>query len=444
VGRQFDGWGGDVASLLDPIDLPLTVDTAVTARFATLNPYFVNDASTANDRWCTAPGDDANDGRDPARPKRSIRKLLSAYDLGPGDAIYIDTGRYEENPVVAVNDSGVWLIGAGRDSTTIAPVGNVRGLDADASCRIEDLCVTGGTYGIEAYTSTVRGCRVTGSSGHGIYSERGVRVFNADGELVLEHGVVEYAETGVDLAAAGSVTRTVIRHSRQTGLVVGAAATVANVICHDNTVGVQVTASGASLTNLTIADNGTGVRGTGAMSTLTNSIIWANDVALDSVPSHRLAYCCVQGPAWAGTDGNIHADPLFWALQNGDFHLMSQGGRWQSDQSWVLDPVHSPCIDAGDPARPYANETEDNGDRLNLGAYGNTEEASRSRPGPTGRLTIVAAGTGSGRVVVSGIDHELPFTGDFDLGASVPLRAEAGEQSEFSHWEGDVPEGQAG
>jgi hypothetical protein len=44
--------------------------------------------------------------------------------------------------------------------------------------------------------------------------------------------------------------------------------------------------------------------------------------------------------------------------------------------------VHSPAIDAGDPAAPFAAESQPNGGRANLGAYGNTAEASRSVPEP--------------------------------------------------------------
>jgi hypothetical protein len=43
-----------------------------------------------------------------------------------------------------------------------------------------------------------------------------------------------------------------------------------------------------------------------------------------------------------------------------------------------LDDVTSPCIDAGDPNSPVGDEPEPNGDRINMGAYGGTTEASKS------------------------------------------------------------------
>ena len=75
--------------------------------------------------------------------------------------------------------------------------------------------------------------------------------------------------------------------------------------------------------------------------------------------------------------GNISVDPLFANIDNSDFHLKSQNGRWDGT-AWVNDELTSPCIDAGDPADSYANETYFNGNRINIGAYGNTAEASRS------------------------------------------------------------------
>jgi len=75
--------------------------------------------------------------------------------------------------------------------------------------------------------------------------------------------------------------------------------------------------------------------------------------------------------------GDISVDPLFANPANHDFHLRSTAGRWNGT-AWVIDQVDSPCIDAGDPTSSFGNEPEPNGYRINLGAYGNTEEASKS------------------------------------------------------------------
>ena len=44
---------------------------------------------------------------------------------------------------------------------------------------------------------------------------------------------------------------------------------------------------------------------------------------------------------------------------------------------WIVDNVDSPCLHLGDPASDYALEPYPNGSRINLGAYGNTEQASK-------------------------------------------------------------------
>jgi len=100
-------------------------------------------------------------------------------------------------------------------------------------------------------------------------------------------------------------------------------------------------------------------------------------------------------------DDNIDNDPFFvsygyWADINnpnvivepfdpnaiwvdGDYHLKSKAGRWDpNNQTWILDDVTSPCIDAGDPNTPVGDEPEPNGGVINMGAYGGTSEASKS------------------------------------------------------------------
>jgi len=74
---------------------------------------------------------------------------------------------------------------------------------------------------------------------------------------------------------------------------------------------------------------------------------------------------------------DIYVDPLVADPSNRDYHLKSAAGRW-SDDGWVFDAVTSPLIDAGYSTFDYSNEPESNGNRINIGRYGNTAEASRS------------------------------------------------------------------
>jgi hypothetical protein len=105
-----------------------------------------------------------------------------------------------------------------------------------------------------------------------------------------------------------------------------------------------------------------------------SSSIWNNDNSTISI-----TYSDVQG-GWEG-EGNIIADPFFANAEDGDYHLKSQAGRYDPvSESWVVDDVTSPCIDAGDPSTPVGDEPEPNGGRINMGVCGGTAEASKSLP----------------------------------------------------------------
>ena len=81
---------------------------------------------------------------------------------------------------------------------------------------------------------------------------------------------------------------------------------------------------------------------------------------------------------WPG-EGNIYVDPLFADIDTGDLHLKSQVGRYEPiSKSWVTDNVTSPCIDAGNPQSSIGAEPLPNGDVINMGAYGGTDQASKS------------------------------------------------------------------
>ncbi|MFC1761476.1 hypothetical protein ACFL6U_05290 [Planctomycetota bacterium] len=83
----------------------------------------------------------------------------------------------------------------------------------------------------------------------------------------------------------------------------------------------------------------------------------------------------------------VQSDPLF-ADDTNDFHLKSAHGRWGTIadvddpnsflNTWIMDDVNSPLIDAGDPDVFAAAEIWPYGGRVNIGAYGGTREASLS------------------------------------------------------------------
>jgi hypothetical protein len=141
---------------------------------------------------------------------------------------------------------------------------------------------------------------------------------------------------------------------------------------------------------------------------VSNCIIWGNSSPVIDGREQEifLNYCNVQG-GWPG-EGNIDVDPNFvepgyWDQNgtpedinddfwvDGDYHLRSQAGRWdRRSQMWVQDDVTSLCIDAGDPNGPIGVEPFPNGGRANIGAYGVSNEASKTFFGGPVCETIIA------------------------------------------------------
>lgn len=109
--------------------------------------------------------------------------------------------------------------------------------------------------------------------------------------------------------------------------------------------------------------------------TLKNAILWGNTTDINGQ----------SGTTWSATysvtslsgTGNITSDPLFVNSAGNDYHLKSTAGHYTTS-GWVTDASTSPAIDAGDTASAFSNEPSPNGSRINMGAYGNTAEASKS------------------------------------------------------------------
>ena len=173
----------------------------------------------------------------------------------------------------------------------------------------------------------------------------------------------------------------------------------------------------ATLINCTLTENyadmGGGIwNAWNSASDLLNCILWNNSnpygtneaaqidgtptlpgMSLPDQPVTKINYCCIEGlTSCFGGIGNISDDPLFYNPDSNDYHLKSQGWRFDSiQQSWAHDDTTSPCIDAGNPGSPLFDEPVNiDGDisnhwgrnvRINMGAYGGTAEASMAPPG---------------------------------------------------------------
>lgn len=79
----------------------------------------------------------------------------------------------------------------------------------------------------------------------------------------------------------------------------------------------------------------------------------------------------------ASSKTDIYVNPLFANQKKHDYHLKSTAGRWDG-KTWVKDKVSSRCIDTGYRYSDYSKEPKPNGNRINIGKYGNTIYASKS------------------------------------------------------------------
>lgn len=142
------------------------------------------------------------------------------------------------------------------------------------------------------------------------------------------------------------------------------------------------------LVNCTVADNNSvGLRYGGGVVAVTNCIVWghsANDL-LDFPTDGQGAitsvwYSCIGGGQNAGYQGCLSTDPLF--ADRLTYHLQSTNGYYTGGYfaggSWTNATATSPLIDRGDPTSDCTREPAPNGGWVNMGAYGNTEVASKS------------------------------------------------------------------
>ena len=152
---------------------------------------------------------------------------------------------------------------------------------------------------------------------------------------------------------------------------------------------------------------------------LINCILWngGDEIWNGDNSTIAITYSNIQG-GFPG-EGNIDVNPEFvrggyWTQPSprspnssvwieGDYHLKSEAGRWDPvSESWIIDNLTSHCIDAGDPNSPVGDETDPNGGRINMGAYGGTAEASKS-PGYSWLFE-----TTQGPVLAKGLGIVLP------------------------------------
>jgi len=209
---------------------------------------------------------------------------------------------------------------------------------------------------------------------------------------------------------------------------------VGNVAEHVGGAVYNKSSSGVDMIHCTLAGN-TSPLGSGlgcdlvgqslpGVSELSNCILWneGTEVWNNDDSAITMFFTDIRG-GWPGA-GNIDADPCFadsgyWDpngtaadvgddfFVSGDYHLKSQGGRYDpTTQSWIYDDVTGPCLDAADPMSPIGAEPFPSGGVVNMGAYGGTAEASKSYFGKP-PCEIIVAGDVNGDCAVDFLDFRL-------------------------------------
>lgn len=169
-----------------------------------------------------------------------------------------------------------------------------------------------------------------------------------------------------------------------------------NTVCGNSADGIRLNSSNTTVENCTFAGNG----GAGIMLesriwgmcqfAVRNSVFYSNLSAIrsyDGLTSVQSSYCDMFGSKGAELDnvrnytqgeGNIAVDPQFVNPAAGNYRLKAEAGHFDDASArWIADAVTSPCVDAGDPATPCDKEPYPNGRRINMGADGNTQFASK-------------------------------------------------------------------
>ncbi len=341
--------------------------------------FYVNDADTQNDIYCTAPGDDTHDGLSPATPKASLSALLAAVDLPPGAVVRIDTGTYVStaDTVVAAQDGGTALLpvticGAPGGGTVLRRDGGATGaavlrLDHTAQVKIVNLVLTGAQDGFGLLDQASQGCRVerctARGNGTGFY-------FNGP----IRNSLAWDNDTGLDIGPEARVANCTVAQNRQVGI----------FIRGGHISGSIVTAAGSGAYALYHAE--------GDLRSDHNDLFVTGGAAVGFSLGRRT--CLANWRAATGQDLNsLSEDPLFAEAPQGDFSLQSAGGRYDAAAAaWVADALTSPAVDAGALDADSSGEPLPNGGRTNLGAFGGTGQASKS--GPLRRLRLLTPAGG--------------------------------------------------
>ncbi len=188
----------------------------------------------------------------------------------------------------------------------------------------------------------------------------GVELRGVDAKLTRLEAAGDFAM--IELRPDATLRRLSLSGGRIGARVPEGPALLANLVVRDMTdAGIEV-AGTASVVNCTIAGNGgAGVRASGTVSAR-NNIVQGNGVGFEG-PVASTYNTVADGYSGTAAGTGDSADAV-------EFQDAAAGDYREKEAQ--------PSTDAGDPSDDYDQEPQDNGSRVNRGAFGNTSEAARS------------------------------------------------------------------
>ncbi len=291
----------------------------------------------------------SGDGTSWAEAFKTIQEGIDG--ASDGDTVIVAEGTYVEN--VQFNGKNVTLRSTEPTNPTVVVNTIVDGDQAGPAVTFanteNETCVLSG-FTISNGTGS-RGAGVSGGNS-------GART-----TATLRNNVITGNTGGGVVFFNGLIERTIVTANTNGGLSY-CDGEVRNNVVVENAGGGGLYSCNGTVVNNTIADNlGSGLTYCGG--TIRNCIVWGNlgEGGVQIYSGNLPTFSSIQN--WtAGGEGNVAAFPHFVDPLNGDSHLAS----------W------SPCIDAGYPGSAYQSEPQPNGGRINMGAYGNTSEATSKSP----------------------------------------------------------------
>lgn len=358
--------------------------------------YYVNDASTEGDLYCTAVGDDANTGYAPDKPKATLSALLDSCTLGAGDVVHVDAGQYALDEDLKIDYCA--------HGTKEAPL-CIQGVPHDRTVLLGHAVVLDNTYGVRLDSMLVRPGK-----------NHGLSLVNAEDVFLGNMAVLESGRNALNVSVCSNVfgSRLLLAHSATNGLYSEASygvyvdqsvissnaegAVRADVQLQVGAVNTNRGSAFASVSNSILTVRGSRVpiySGTAHVYGNYNDLYATDGGLVGLLTDSSLSREFDSVNAWYNECGQEFAslshEPLFADARQNDFHLRSAEGRWTAE-GFVQDAVTSPLLDAGDPAKDVGEELAPNGNRINLGRYGGTAEASMTPA--DGSLVLISLNDG--------------------------------------------------